>query len=309
MLIYNPEMINVYDANGNKVNEIEVGEPTQLLHYDRVSKGDKFWYKGAGIIYDSHYLPRPQMTSEYEFVSEGETWYVGNVVKKKCFVGKQGIFMERHQAQFNDFIGSCGVRELSIIENSEFFRAFSDIEVIKANLWDKENKQYWFKLRYLSNRIKYTDKPNPEWLWDLIAYMIQNDWNFNWDKNSISDISYNGTVTDVADIFKSRELNHKLGTVYSILYSLNHFSPRLMLELLINYGLYHVDSRDFINNSIKVLANNGIDVSSIQGASYEDIILDHLIMGRNCGDCTDVGLGDSIRKTYLNQTTKLFKRN
>ena len=139
--------------------------------------------------------------------------------------------------------------------------------------------------------------------------MISENWNFIWDKNSISDVSYNGLVTDVADIFKSSELKHKLGTVYSILYSLHHNHRSKFTDFIKLAGLRHTHHMDFVLNSIKIINKFGCNTDILNIGNDKDVYVNtvkhYLIEGKNCGDCSFVGLGDQIRETYRKNTLEL----
>jgi hypothetical protein len=138
--------------------------------------------------------------------------------------------------------------------------------------------------------------------------MIKNDWNFIWDKTSIEDISYNGLVSDVGDIFKSGNLGNKLGTVYSVLYSLGKLSPDKYAEFLRECKLDHNSDMYYIDNSISLLHRFGVDVRALNVgdriANYKNAVLNYLVTGRNCGDCCYIELGDKIREQYLFQTKR-----
>ena len=63
-----------------------------------------------------HILPE-DMSDEYDLIEKSDVFYIGNAVSKKVFAGKTGIFQEKYQVHFTDWIGACGVKELNILEN------------------------------------------------------------------------------------------------------------------------------------------------------------------------------------------------
>ena len=93
--------------------------------------------------------------------------------------------------------------------------------------------------------------------------MLDSEWNFLWDKGSINDITPDGLVSDVADLFISDELEHQFGSVYSVLYSLHSMSRRKYNEFLACNDLEHIDKKSFVINAIKILEDNNIDTSPL----------------------------------------------
>lgn len=299
--------INVYDATGEIVNVIEIDDTLTFVS-GRVSKGKSSYYKGLGIPYHSQHMLVEDITDQYEVIQENPVFYMGYEVINKAYVGKTGIFQEKFQPQFTDFIGTCGVKELSIIEHSiEFER--SSVDVLKSHMHDDINHQYYFQVNYRCGRVEYLTRGRPKRLYELLDYMIREDWNFIWDKNTISDISHNGMVTDVADIFRSRRLKHKLGTVYSVLYSLANSNFDKYLEFIRYLKLSHTHSVHFVTNSIEILKRSGVDVKELLVSrdtikNYQHAVYNHLIEGRNCGHCCYIELGEQITEQYRQNTAK-----
>lgn len=286
----------IYNNQGEVVDKIEINDDIALVD-GRVSKGRTHYYKGIGVPYVGQYTE--ELDSSFINAVLSDVFYVGYFAQKKQFIGKTGIFQDRYQPQFTDFIGSCGVKELSIIENSMLFEK-SSVEVIKSHQYDRENQQYWFELDYKCGRRKFLNNGFNKKLYQLIEYMVQTNWNFVWDKDTITDISYNGLVTDVADIFHSRELSHKLGTIYSVLYSL-HYRDRIKFNQFLKDNMLakHIDQRDFIKNSLLILKRTGVNIDEIRDKPYQDIIMNYLLTGRNCGHCVIDGLGEKIKQKYI----------
>ena len=106
-------VIHVWDADGLLFNELFIDDKLTYVN-GRVSKGAKHYYKGVGIPYHSHYR-LDDINDTYEEVKKLPVFYLGSEVIKKAFVGKTGIFQDKYQPQFTDFIGTCGSKELSKI--------------------------------------------------------------------------------------------------------------------------------------------------------------------------------------------------
>lgn len=303
--------IPIWNINGEVINYLTINDNVTPVN-GRVSKGDKCYYKGAGVHYIGQYwdVDRPYSSIDYDFNHVCDVFYMGCLLSKKVFQGKFGIFQEKYQPQFTDFIGSCGVKELSIIEHSELFEK-SSVKVLKSHCYDNLNGQYYFELNYTCGRRKYLEEGDPRKLRELLDYMVSSGWNFIWDKTSIEDISYNGLVTDVADIFFSKNIDNLLGTVYSVLYSLGKTDEFSYYQFLEENGMDHKNDMSYVLNSIKILKDNGIDTDIFHktGNTYEDYkdcVINHLITGRNCGDCCYIEFGDKVRQEYIRRSSNQF---
>ena len=308
--------IPVFDTKGNQVNSVYIPETLEYVN-GRVNKGEKYYYKGSGVLYKYHHINQDDMNDDYTFLSKSPIFYLGNKVSKKSFSNKFGIFQERHQPHFTDWIGACGVKELNIFENlyDEGGFELSAIEVYEYVTIDEKNQQYYLKVDYPYGRDGYLTNPNPKDLRNLLDYMILNNWNFPWDKNSISDISHNSRVTDVADLFKSSDLQHQIGTVYSVLYSLFNKNKNEYFKFCEKNNLTHKNQMSFIDNTLLILSSNNIEVRHLFKESpiqtYKNIVLNYLVVGKNCGFCgvgsckrrkdDNQSYGDQIKEEYLNQ--------
>lgn len=291
--------VNVYNAQGNVVNQLNIDDDIEFVD-GRVSKGKTHYYKGVGLPYKSHFM-KNYVASEYDLIEKTGIFYLGSEVSKKCFQNKFGIFQEKYQPQFEDYIGSCGVKELDIIGHSVECEK-SSVRVLKSHQYDRENNQYYFELDYKCKRIGYIQSGEPSKLYELLEYMMKENWNFIWDKNTITDISYNGLITDVGDIFQSSQLSAKLGTIYSVLYSLYHNDKEKFESFIQLCGFEHVTVMDFVMNSLQLLYTFDIDISEIIKNSnrdtYINAVTNYLIVGKNCGDCSFIDLGNQIRDQY-----------
>jgi hypothetical protein len=223
------------------------------------------------------------------------------------FVGKSGIFQVPYQPYFSDFIGSCGPKELKLLKNSREFEK-TGVEVVDYVEYDAANLQYYFTVKYSCNRKKFLPDGDIKRLLELVFFMVNADWNLPWDKSSISDISEDARVFDVADMFRSSHLVHKLGTVYSIFYSLAQLSKPKYLELLDCIGL---DER-YIDDTFTVLV--ALRFLTDAGFSYYDMIPPEiesdnnmlrwfmignvLAQGRNCAHQEFPEYGERVREQY-----------
>ena len=306
----NETVIPIYSVNGDFVNELVIKEKLKYIS-GRVSKGKQHYYKGVGMPYSHHYKRDISNLSsnEYNFLGHTNIFYLGYGVENKSWKNKFGIFQERYQPFFPDYIGGCGIKERAITPNSTAFKK-SSVDILDVILYDKENQQYYFKMDYRCNRKNYIkDNGSPEKLCELIEYMIDNDWNFLWDKNSINDITPEGLVSDVADLFISDELEHQFGSVYSVFYSLHKSCQKSYEEFLKYMGLKHIDKKSFVFNTIKILDDNGIDTKPLtihdnDNANYVHSIMYYLLNGKNCAYCScDMFLaeGELVKKEYWNK--------
>jgi len=306
--------IPVYNKKGEQVNSITLSESVEYVD-GRVCKGEKYYYKGVGIPYTTHHIPPEDMTDQYDYMDVCSVFYIGNIVSKKCYRNKFGIFQEKYQTHFTDWIGACGVKELNILENLYDENGFemNAIEVFGYETIDESEQQYYLKVNYPDGRNNYLSNPNPDGLRDLINYMIQNDWNFPWDKNSLTDIAHNCKVTDVADIFRSNEIGHKIGSVYSVLYSLYNSNQNEYNNFCRQNNLHHQNQMSFIFNTLSLLVMNGTKVDHLFKENpietYKNIIMNYLIVGKNCGFCgvgsckgrkdSNQSYGEEIRQEYI----------
>jgi len=306
--------IPVFDRNGNKVNSITLSESIEYVD-GRVCKGEKYYYKGVGIPYTTHHIPPEDMIDEYDYMDVCSVFYIGNTVSKKCYQGKFGIFQEKYQPHFTDWIGACGVKELNILENlyDEDGFEMNAVDVFGYETIDETEQQYYLKVDYPNGRNNYITNPNPKGLRNLLDYMIQNDWNFPWDKNSLTDIAHDCKVTDVADIFRSNDLSHKIGSVYSVLHSLYKLNPQYYFNFCTENNLSPQPNMGLVFNSLSILTMNGIKIDSLFKQNpietYKNIVMNYLVTGKNCGFCgvgsckgrkdSNQSYGEEIREEYI----------
>lgn len=297
-------LVPIFDCNGKQINQLSINDDIEFVN-GRVARGKKSYYKGVGVSYTSHFLEKSK--EGYNVLANTNIFYAPYKVSKICFQNKVGIFQEKYQPFFSDFIGACGVKEGLIVLNSETFK-YSSVEILDYHLFDKESNQSYYSLNYKCDRKSYLDNDgDPKKLKELLDYMILNDWNFLWDKGSINDVSYNALITDVADLFRSNELSHKLGTIYSIFYSLFLLNKNKYYEFLNYLSLKHHNLTSIIFNSIELLKENNIDISPLiisnnTNKNYTHIVRNFLIEGRNCAYCACnlyKDEGDRVRNEYI----------
>ena len=294
-------VIPIYNTDGIKVNTLETNDNLSFVS-GRVSKGNNCYYKGVGSPYGGCSM---LTTNGHKIISESSVFYYGyNVINEKL-QGKFGIFQEKFQPYFSDFIGSCGPKELKLIDNSKQCQR-SSVEVLDYVEYDKPNKQYYFKVNYSCGRYKYLEGGNPKQLADLLDYLAVSGWNFPWDKTSINDVTYDGRVSDVADMFESKQLKHRLGTIYSVLYSLGKLNQVKYHEFLVANNYKHRNDMDYIFIALLILDKNGVNIdgflpkqSDSEYKIYRHILEQHLIQGRNCAYVEDSKHGDKVKKMFI----------
>lgn len=302
--------IPIYNGGGIQVASFTIKDALEYVD-GRVSKGDRGYYKGVGVPYEYHHVVDPD-PKVYHIYHNSGIFYLGDVVHKFAFNGLTGIFQERFQPHFTDWIGACGEKEIQIVENlweQGFERSAIDVLSFEPIV----EGQYYLHCDYPQGRDTYLEGGKPQDLYKLFEYMIHNDWNFPWDKDASTDITPNGMVTDVADIFKSDELLHKLGTIYSVLYSLGNNESQMYTDFCEEFDLHHASHMFFVINSITLLARLGVDTSPLMRDNitntYTNAVLNHLLLGKNCGFCgvgscrkrsdTNQSLGEEIRDEYI----------
>jgi len=305
-------LIPIHDAAGNETHLIPIHDRLTYVN-GRVCKGEKgFYYKGAGCTYQHHHVLDPK---GYSNPQRAEVFYYGYRVSTPNWVGKFGIFPQKMQPFFSDLAGACGPKELKIIKNSEQFM-MSSVRVDNVVNWTEDsNGQYYFVLRYLCGREKYLDNPNPKLLLELLDYMLTDGWCAPWDKGFIGDITNDGRISDVADLFRSTVLKHKLGTVYAAFYSLwkrnkEEFS-RVADELGWNNiprvdglwaGVYIVSLAARFLGTMKITQPKRSDVFEIA----DFLIGDLLVKGRNCAAVEDSKHGKRVAKEYYKRFRRVY---
>jgi hypothetical protein len=289
--------IPVYNRDGTQRNAVHVDDHLTFIS-GRVSKGKKAYYKGVGCPYKGHHTLSPNQ--EY-VIGKSPVWYSGYVVINPKLANLSGIFYQPYQPYFSDFVGSCGPKETNIISNSKEFQ-LSSVRYIDCIPFDAENRQQFFVLDYSCERTEYLKEGTAANLSELIECLITTGWNFPWDKAAIRDVSGKGTVSDVADMFKSNKPIHQLGTVYSLLYSLFQLSRPQFFELMKLHQLSCKTDKDIPLISIYFLDKYGAKADSLLPRKQNSNVYLHLILqlidGRNCAHVEHETYGDSVKKQY-----------
>ena len=314
--------VPIYNTQGVQVDSFHIDDTLEYVN-GRVNKGDKAYYKGSGVPYKSHNVLNEDLTEEYKVLDEGLVFYSGSMVEKQCYVGKTGVFQERYGCVFPDWIGTCSQREVQIFENlyDENGFEFSDIDCLGWEYIDEDAGQIMIKCQYKSDRKSWFDTEDVSGLMDLTNYMVQSDWNFPWDKASIMDISAKSLVTDVADLFHSNKLFHKLGGVYSILYSLGQANNKLFKQFAITHGLPCTTIPDYVLATMMILTRNNVDIQELMVGSpdqiYKNVVQNYLVQGKNCGYCgvgsckgrmdDNLGYGDRIKAQYIDRARTMLQ--
>lgn len=296
--------IPVYDITGEVLDVVSVSD--NLSHVSgRTSKSDRLYYKGVGSYYKGH----AALFDDGVSVKSGRNavFYYGDDYVNPYWVGKFGVFRQRYQPYFSDFIGTCGKKELSIIKNSQEFY-FSSVAVVDCVCYDEENAQMYFVLEYKKQRTSFMGAGDEKKLVPLLGYMLQENWNFPWDKAAIRDVDVDGYVTDVADIFMSTDLKHKFGTVYSILYSLHALDVYAYTRLLNYLGLPYAGIKDIVFVVNFILSMNRIKIQPKLICEDRDDLYCHLVAnillrGKNCAAVETQTDGDKVMLEYVDRFT------
>ena len=308
---FNVSSVGIYNCKGDEVDRITLPRPVSWIEGRISLDSHGIFYKGAGTRYRYHLYYRQDK-------KELDNPYGVEVINNN-WVGKFGIFQTRRMPLFNEYVGACGPRELAIEENSKLFK-LSDVIFIDRIDYDKTDKQSYYLLKYKDNRVKFLSGGKVKNLLSLMEYVLSEDWNFPWDKGSLSDITLSGRVSDVADLFRSSLFVHKFGTVFSLVGQLQYCSLNQYFELKKILGIGHGDaehklifpvlglpySEDVLDVTMEVIKHFGGDISGVP-EDHLALILEQLIPGHNCGCGEDDNYGEKVRDFYRNKLNKLVK--
>lgn len=293
--------ISIYAPSGDIVNTLTLPEDVEFVS-GRTSKSKDLYYKGVGSSYKQHATLSP---SKYRVIGQNPVFYYGTDVENLKWKGKFGIFQERFQPYFSDFIGACGPKEQSIEDKSKEF-PFSAVSVVDRVDYDKENQQSYYILRYTSPRNHFIDDGKTTRFLDLVDCMLHEGWNFPWDKASVRDINREGCVTDVADMFRSYNPIHKFGTLYSILFSTFQIAPTMYHKLSKQLGLKPHGIEGIPFAVFFVMGQLGCRVPMRQDITDKESMYVHLVgnillRGRNCASVEDEACGTEIMMQYVDR--------
>lgn len=280
------DIIPIYNKLGEKLDEFKLPEKIMPIPSKRGGFSEKgIYYKGSGIVYRNH------LTNEVSDYDKGKLNIIGNtgIIYEQylaCYpdlVGKFGIFTFPHQFIFTDFEGGCGKKEMKIIENQKKFKYSAIDEIIDViPIGIKDHNVYAYTLKEIKGGIDDTV--------NLIEYVLLNDFNTAWNKNLWGDIYAYGYVRDIEDWFVSKELNHKIGTVYSLLNSLYRADLWLYANLLLKFfGKYSFEKYKILYYSglivekycPKLIDEEKINMDSLNQDTYGRL-LELLFSGKAC---------------------------
>lgn len=224
MISVGTSIVPIYDADGKKIHEVKLPERVIPLPYKRTAVSDNgIYYKGCGIVYRKHMVN--QQENNMRILGHSGIIYEKYVVSYTNLVGRFGIFAFPHQPIFSDWEGTCGKKELKLLENQKQFE-MSAIQEITAVIPTgiKDSNIYAYRLKNV--------KAEPMDIIKLIEYVLTENFNTAWDKNLWADIFCYQYVRDVADWFRSSDACHKLGTIFALLNSLYNSDVYLYTMLL-----------------------------------------------------------------------------
>lgn len=283
--------IPLYDENGRQQSEIFL--PVARLQYVKgrlsYSPTTRVWYKGAGCPYRCHFTNAPRQRDAR--VARTEVPYIDWQVIDPALAGKTGIFMTPYQPQFTDPIGGCGPKERRLLAHEKAFER-SGVRVLEVYPIAETFAVY--AVRYPANRRPFDGRSLLGRR--LLRYMLEAGWNWPWDKNSVGDIDAHGRVTDVADLFRSREPGHQFGTVYSYLYSLYRANPAAYAEHARRHGS-RVDLGALPYVAIAEMAECGVPTPP-PDAPYRHLVREVLMAGRTCAHLENPDAGERAIAAY-----------
>lgn len=293
------DTIPIYNINGILIDEIKL--PEKITPTPRRRCGcskNHIFFKGAGIIYRGNYTNsiNDKMIIVSQNASEYQKYYV---VHPKVF-HKFGIFTFPHQPIFSDCEGGCGKKEKNILKMQEKFELSAIEEILNViDVPIHEHNIYCYRLKEVQGSYKNTLQ--------LIEYILSENFNSAWDKNLWDDIMGYGYLRDLADWFESKELKHKLGTIYALLKSLlkadkytyeDVVKETIGLEQLGEVYLPYIAAKIVEKYCPDCITQLDLDDFSIElYAKLWEIIC----MGKSCCHLEHDTEWNHIRKVYLSQ--------
>lgn len=237
--------VSIWDLDGSEVGKVSLGEPGLPIEGKRglMSESGVF-YKGAGCTYKGHFqselcnrLLGGSSVPDVEVVGSSGMDYVGELVENPNWKGKFGIFLYKYQPYFSDLIGSCGKKELKILDNCSL--PFSGVDVLDyLNMGDE---MYVFKLKYMDSKEGSIEQGTVE---KLIKQIIEGKYICPYDKDLYRDMDCEGRIHDVADWLEvsrdgldTKAMQEKFGTVYALVRSISKHNGFLFRDLQKKIGL------------------------------------------------------------------------
>jgi hypothetical protein len=286
--------VKVFDRNLKCLAEVPLPERVYWVSGRSGVGGSRLWYKGIGTLYEKHFVKE---VNGCRVVSSAT--YGGYEVQYLPWVNRFGIFQERNQWYFSEWIGGAGRREAKIIKNAEEF-PFSAVKVVGVVPIIDGHSVYVMEIRGGKGVCRDVKK-----ILMLLGVMLKGGWNFPWDKGAMRDVNGEGLVTDVADLFRSEDVKHKFGTVYSVLYSMRQLLPEVAKEFEKEVGV-SLELKELPFSCLRVMRKLGCDISEVWNRKeidydweeYKRLVLDVLIEGVNCAGLEFPEHGEEVRKWY-----------
>ena len=287
------DRVQVIDKNLKVLTEVELPERVYWVS-GRSGVGESgLWYKGVGTLYKCHTVKN---VNGYKVI--GQAVYGGWVVQYIPWVNRFGIFQERNQWYFSEWIGGAGKREAKIVKNANKF-PLSAVKIVDVIPVMSEHNVYVLQVKGGKGVCRDVKK-----ILKLLEVMLSGGWNFPWDKGAIRDVNEEGLVTDVADLFKSDDVKHKFGTIYSVLYSMAMLLPEVAKEFEKEVGV-SLELKELPFSCLKVMKELGCEVSEIYDGEvkwswdrYRDLVLNVLMEGVNCAGLEFPEVGEEVKKWY-----------
>ena len=293
------DRVQVIDRSLKVLVEVEFPERVYWVR-GRSGVGESgLWYKGIGTLYRCHMVKN---VNGYRVI--GQAVYGGWVVQYIPWVNRFGIFQERNQWYFSEWIGGAGKREAKIVKNADEF-PLSAVKVVDVIPVMDGHNVYVMEMRGGKGVCRNVKK-----VLKLLEVMLGEGWNFPWDKGAIRDVNEEGLVTDVADLFKSDDVKHKFGTVYAVLYSMRQLIPEVAGEFEREVGV-SLELKELPFSCLKVMKRLEYDVSGVYDGrvkwswdGYKRLVLDVLIEGKNCAGLEFPEFGEEVKKWYKGKVLK-----
>jgi hypothetical protein len=287
------DRVQVVDRSLKVLAEVELPERVYWVS-GRSGVGESgLWYKGIGTLYEYH---TARNIDGYRVL--GSATYGGYTVQYVPWVNRFGIFQERMQWYFTEWIGGAGKREEKIVRNSKEV-PLSAVKVVDIIPVMDGHSVYVMEVRGGKGICRDVEK-----VLKLLEVMLGEGWNFPWDKGAIRDVNEEGLVTDVADLFKSDDVKHKFGTVYAMLYSMRQLVPEVAKEFERVVGV-SLELKELPFSCLKVMKRWGHDVSEIYDDKvkwswdgYRDLVLNVLMEGVNCAGLEFPEFGEEVKRWY-----------
>jgi hypothetical protein len=294
------DRVQVVDKGLRVVMEVELPERVVWVRGRRGVGESGLWYKGIGTLYRGHTVKN---VNGYKVISQAV--YGGWVVQYVPWLNRFGIFQERMQWYFTEWVGGAGKREAKIVKNAEEF-LLSAVKVVDVIPVMDGHNVYVMEIRGGKGVCRNVKK-----VLKLLEVMLGEGWNFSWDKGAIRDVNGEGLVTDVADLFKSDDVKHKFGTVYAVLYSMRQLVPETAKEFEREVGV-SLELKELPFSVLRVMKKLGCDVSEIwdgrkieySWSEYKRLVINVLMEGKNCAGLEFPEFGEEVKIWYRREFLK-----